>query len=39
MELTEEDLCKLGVDDAEIRRKLIEVVKDLPIYEECYEQL
>ncbi|XP_075970083.1 uncharacterized protein LOC142972678 [Anticarsia gemmatalis] len=33
-ELSEEDLIKLGVDDAEIRKKLIEEVKNLPIYDE-----
>uniref|UniRef100_S4P766 SAM domain-containing protein n=1 Tax=Pararge aegeria TaxID=116150 RepID=S4P766_9NEOP len=34
IELTDEDLVKLGVDDPKIRVKLIEEVKNLPIYEE-----
>lgn len=34
MELSDEDLVKLGVDDSDIRAKLIEEVKNLPIYEE-----
>ncbi|XP_050345303.1 uncharacterized protein LOC126770154 [Nymphalis io] len=34
MELSDEDLIKLGVDDANVRVKLIEEVKNLPIYEE-----
>ncbi|XP_045445518.1 uncharacterized protein LOC123653569 [Melitaea cinxia] len=34
MELSDEDLVKLGVDDSVIRAKLIEEVKNLPIYEE-----
>ncbi|XP_013186478.2 uncharacterized protein LOC106131814 [Amyelois transitella] len=39
IELTDEDLSKLGVDDAAIREKLLEIVKDLPIYEECHDVL
>ncbi|KAL0842021.1 hypothetical protein ABMA28_014237 [Loxostege sticticalis] len=38
-ELTEEDLIKLGIDDPEIRIKLLEEVKNLPLYEETAEQL
>ncbi|XP_023943999.1 uncharacterized protein LOC112050086 [Bicyclus anynana] len=34
IELTDEDLEKLGVTDPEIRKKLIEEVKNLPIYED-----
>lgn len=34
MELSDEDLVKLGVDDSDLRAKLIEEVKNLPIYEE-----
>ncbi|XP_026495226.1 uncharacterized protein LOC113400062 [Vanessa tameamea] len=34
MELSDEDLIKLGVDDANLRLKLIDEVKNLPIYEE-----
>ncbi|XP_045785207.1 uncharacterized protein LOC123880877 [Maniola jurtina] len=34
IELTDEDLVKLGVDDPHIRLKLLEEVKNLPIYEE-----
>ncbi|XP_047527959.1 uncharacterized protein LOC125064779 [Vanessa atalanta] len=34
MELSDEDLIKLGVDDANLRFKLIDEVKNLPIYEE-----
>lgn len=34
MELSDEDLDKLGVDDCEIRVRLIEEVKNLPIYDE-----
>ncbi|XP_059054388.1 uncharacterized protein LOC131848513 [Achroia grisella] len=33
-ELTDEDLIKLGIDNAEIRNKLLEEVKNLPIYQE-----
>lgn len=33
-ELSEEDLIKLGVDDAEVRLKILNEVKNLPIYEE-----
>ncbi|KAL0893840.1 hypothetical protein ABMA27_013962 [Loxostege sticticalis] len=39
LELTEEDLIKLGIDDPEIRIKLLEEVKNLPLYEETAEQL
>ncbi|XP_068630003.1 uncharacterized protein [Battus philenor] len=35
VELTEEDLIKLGVKEGEIRQKLLEEIKNLPIYEEC----
>ncbi|XP_014358421.2 uncharacterized protein LOC106710774 [Papilio machaon] len=35
MELTDEDLTKLGVDEPTIRQKLLEEVKNLPIYDEC----
>ncbi|XP_028161977.1 uncharacterized protein LOC114353975 [Ostrinia furnacalis] len=38
-ELSEEDLIKLGIDDSEIRNKLLEEVKNLPLYEETAEQL
>ncbi|XP_046964998.1 uncharacterized protein LOC124533637 [Vanessa cardui] len=34
MELSDEDLIKLGVDDVDVRVKLIDEVKNLPIYEE-----
>lgn len=34
MELSDEDFVKLGVDDPKIRMKLIEEVKNLPIYDE-----
>ncbi|GBP10902.1 hypothetical protein EVAR_5477_1 [Eumeta japonica] len=37
-ELTDEDLIQLGVDDAEIRQKIINEVKNLPIYEEIRER-
>lgn len=33
-ELTDEDLIRLGVDDADIRSKLLVEAKNLPIYEE-----
>ncbi|XP_026754551.2 uncharacterized protein LOC113514654 [Galleria mellonella] len=33
-QLTDEDLIKLGVDNPEIRNKLLEEVQNLPIYEE-----
>lgn len=35
MELTDEDLTKLGVDEPSVRQKLLEEVKNLPIYNEC----
>lgn len=38
-ELTEEDLAKLGVDDEEIRKKITEGVKSLPIFEELSTQV
>lgn len=34
IELTNEDLIKLGLDDDDIRKKLLEEIKNLPIYEE-----
>ncbi|CAH2074045.1 unnamed protein product, partial [Iphiclides podalirius] len=34
MELTDEDLIKLGVDEPDIRKNLLEEAKNLPIYEE-----
>ncbi|CAG4981223.1 unnamed protein product [Parnassius apollo] len=34
MELNDEDLIKLGVDEPNIRKKLLEEAKNLPIYEE-----
>ncbi|CAB3236388.1 unnamed protein product [Arctia plantaginis] len=33
-ELCDEDLVKLGIDDAEVRLKILNEVKNLPIYEE-----
>lgn len=38
-ELTNEDLIKLGIDNSEIRQKLIEEVKNLPVYEEVSTQM
>ncbi|KOB64980.1 hypothetical protein OBRU01_23388, partial [Operophtera brumata] len=38
-ELTEEDLAKLGVDDAKIRKKITDGVKSLPIFEELSTQI
>lgn len=35
VELTDEDLIKLGIDDEEVRIKLLNQIKNLPIYEEC----
>lgn len=38
MELNNEDLLKMGVDDKEIRNKLLNEVKNLPIYQEIIHQ-
>ncbi|XP_022114323.1 uncharacterized protein LOC110992707 [Pieris rapae] len=38
MELNDEDLTKIGVDDKEIRQKILNEVKNLPIYEEMIVQ-
>ncbi|KAJ0180488.1 hypothetical protein K1T71_003892 [Dendrolimus kikuchii] len=38
-ELTNEDLIKLGIDDAEIRKNLLVEVKNLPVYEEVSSQV
>ncbi|KAJ2952786.1 hypothetical protein O0L34_g7145 [Tuta absoluta] len=38
-ELTNEDLVKLGVDDGEIRQKILSEVQNLPIFEETNAQL
>ncbi|KAM3963492.1 uncharacterized protein ACR2FA_002429 [Aphomia sociella] len=38
-ELTDEDLIKLGIDSSKIREKLLEEVKNLPIYQEINAQL
>ncbi|XP_041977077.1 uncharacterized protein LOC121731623 [Aricia agestis] len=39
IELTNEDLIKLGIDDAGIRKKLLDEVKNLPVYTEIIENI
>ncbi|CAG9783703.1 unnamed protein product [Diatraea saccharalis] len=38
-ELTNEDLIKLGIDDADIRNRLLEEVKNLPLYSKTSSEL
>lgn len=39
MEVSDDDLIKLGVDDPAIRSRLLEEVKNLPIYDDTCGQL
>ncbi|XP_011550126.3 uncharacterized protein LOC105382007 [Plutella xylostella] len=38
-ELCDEDLIKLGVDDSEIRQKILDEVQNLPMYEESIDEV
>ncbi|XP_049867147.1 uncharacterized protein LOC126367598 [Pectinophora gossypiella] len=39
LELRDEDLIKLGINDAEIRHKILVAVQNLPIFEESNQQI
>lgn len=39
VELTDNDLIQIGVNDEEIRKKILTEIQNLPIYEEACERM